>query len=226
MQSELQQEPLAPLAAPSSHCSPESRAPLPQRSSISNTPRPRSRRRACSAWSGRWPARRRRGLPLRPVLTALQLPPLLVLWKTPPPIGPGVERARRGRVDGQRGDVEGIAAQAGVDRAPAAAAVGALEDAAATGPGVERARRGRVDGQREDARALAQAGVDRAPAAAAVGALEDAAATGPGVERARRGRVDGQRGDVRALPLRPVLTALQLPPLLVLWKTPPPSVPA
>jgi hypothetical protein len=30
---------------------------------------------------------------------------------------------------------------------------------------------------------------------------------------------------VRALPLRPVLTALQLPPLLVLWKTPTP-VPA
>jgi len=86
VQFELQHEPLAPLAAPSSHCSPESRAPLPQGSSISNAPA------AVPAYSvlgvvgsmaSPWTVR---AMPLRPVLIALQLPPLLVLWKTPPAV--------------------------------------------------------------------------------------------------------------------------------------------
>src|SRR5439155_16647680 len=84
-----------------------------------------------------------------------------------------VEDGRRHGVDGQGPD--GEIGQAGVESAPALAAVGALEDAAVPGAGVKRARRLRVDGQGKDSGGVGQACIDSAPALAAVGALEDPA---------------------------------------------------
>ena len=83
-----------------------------------------------------------------------------MLLKTPP-IGAGVERARRGRVDGQRVDVAGIDVRPVLTALQLAPLSVLLEDAAAIGPGVERARRRRIDGQRVDVGGWPrQAGVD------------------------------------------------------------------
>src|SRR5206468_989692 len=88
----------------------------------------------------------------------------------------GVQCTRHGRIDGQLPEGQGKD-RAGVDPAPRAAAVGALEYPAAIAADVECARRRRIDGQRIDEEVV-QACVDSAPALTAVGASEDAALSG------------------------------------------------
>src|SRR3989454_12809089 len=79
----------------------------------------------------------------------------------------------------------------GVDGAPAATSVGALEHAAAVGSCIDGGGRRGVDRERED-HGVREADFDGVPAATPVGALEHAATEGTTVE----GR-DGQGGDSR-----------------------------
>ena len=101
-----------------------------------------------------------------------------------------------------------------LDRSPACAVVGGKKDAAAISPGKE-IRAG--DGKSIDI-SVRQAGIDRSPACAVVGGKKDAAVISPGKEiRA----ADGKSIDIKCSSSR-VLTAVQLVPLLVERKTPPP----
>ncbi len=107
--------------------------------------------------------------------------------------------------------------QASIDRSPACSVVGGKKNAAAISPSKE-IRAG--DGKSIDI-SVRQAGIDRSPACAVVGGKKNAAAISPGKE-IRAG--DGKSIDI--VFVKPVLTAVQLVPLLVERKTPPRSVPA
>src|SRR5439155_1006433 len=77
----------------------------------------------------------------------------------------------------------------GVDGAPAATSVDALEHAAPSGSCIDGGGRRGVDRQRED-HGVREAGVDGAPAATPVAALEHAASKGPSIEGGGRLGVD------------------------------------
>ena len=182
-------------------------------------------------------------------MTAVQLVPLLVERKTPPPSVPakrfvprdgkrhrhdvvrqaGIDRSPACAVVGGKKDTAAISPgkeiragdgksidisirQAGIDRSPACAVVGGKKNTATISPGKEiRAR----DGKSTDI-SIRQAGIDRSPACAVVGGKKDAAAISPGKEiRA----ADGKRHRHTVF-VKPVLTAVQLVPLLVERKTP------
>ena len=75
----------------------------------------------------------------QPCVGRAQVAPASVLLKTPAGVSvPRVERAGRGGIDGQGGDVEASLASLRC-RVPGRAAVRALEDAGRRRPGVERA---------------------------------------------------------------------------------------